>query len=141
MKPTPELPESESEPSYTGGCLCGAIRYVARGVPVNVRICHCRICQRATGAPFFARALFPIDAVAVQGRTSAFASSPELRRRFCPSCGTSVFAQREEAYLAVTLASLDEPGQLPPTLHMWTSSKVPWVELNDGLPQFSEWPT
>ncbi|WP_394832656.1 GFA family protein [Pendulispora rubella] len=140
MEPTDMQPESESPPPHTGRCLCGAIRYVANGSPVNVRVCHCRICQRATGAPFFARALFPIAAVSVQGQTSAFASSAGLLRRFCASCGTSVFAQRDHEFLAVALATLDEPGRLPPTMHIFTSSKVPWLSLNDGLPQFLERP-
>jgi len=139
---TPRAPESESKPPpYAGGCLCGAVRYIANAAPLNVRICHCRICQKATGAPFFARALFPKDAVTVEGRTASFGSSADLLRRFCPSCGTSLFAERRPDFLAISLASFDEPGSLPPTMHLWTSSKIPWLHLSDGLPQFPEWPS
>jgi hypothetical protein len=128
-----------SEPAYAGGCLCGQVRWRATAEPVNVRLCHCRLCQRATGGPYFARALFPVGAVTRDGETTAFASSHRLVRRSCARCGTPVFAEPNDApYLAVALATLDEPGALPPGSHTWVSQKLPWVVIDDGLPQFPE---
>ncbi|HEY8615254.1 GFA family protein [Phenylobacterium sp.] len=125
--------------AYSGGCLCGAVRWAAKAEPVNVRLCHCRLCRRATGAPYFARALFPADAVTRTGETTGFASSHRLVRRSCARCGTPVFAEPNDApYLAVALGTLDQPEALAPGSHIWVSQKVPWVRLDDGLPQYPE---
>ncbi len=128
--------------SLAGGCLCGAVRYGVSAPPLNVRICHCRLCQKATGQPFFARAIFPRDAVTIQGETQAFKSSEDLERRFCATCGTSLFAGRISApeRMAVTLATLDDPSALAPDAQFWTSSRIAWVEDLGSIAAFEEWP-
>ena len=127
-------------PERHGGCLCGAVRYVALGAPINVRICHCRTCQQATGQAFFARALYSREAVQVVGETGAVRTSEALVRRFCLKCGTPLLAEREgdRARIAVALGSLDVPAGLPPTAHVFVSRKVGWLVLDDGLPQYEE---
>ncbi|MBM0206110.1 GFA family protein [Micromonospora sp. STR1s_5] len=127
--------------AYEGGCLCGAVRYVAEGEPLNQRICHCRLCQRAIGAAFNARLLFAGKSVTLRGWFKTFNSSPDLQRGFCGRCGTTVFSARESTkVIGITAASLDEPERFRPTMHFWTSSKQPWVNLDDGLPHYPEGP-
>jgi hypothetical protein len=125
--------------SYEGGCLCGAVRYSASGEPVNQRICHCRVCQQAIGAPFNARLLFRRADVTVTGPLAVRHSSPELQRGFCPRCGTSLASIREDkGLIGLTAASLDQPERFRPDMHFWVSSRQPWVRLDDGLPQHPE---
>lgn len=122
-----------------GGCLCGACRYVAQGEPINVRICHCRLCQKAIGAAFNGRMLYRRDQVELIGPIGRANSSPELARGFCTQCGTTLLSEREKVgVIGLTCGSLDDPDVFRPTEHIWTSSKQAWVKLDDGLPQYEE---
>ncbi|CCD99436.1 GFA family protein [Bradyrhizobium sp. STM 3809] len=126
---------------HHGGCFCGAVRFECRGEPINVRICHCRNCQKATGAPYFARALFSHEALTIHGDAARFPSSDALDRMFCPRCGTRLFSWRKtRPVVGVALACFDDPDAFAPTEHIWTSARIGWVLINDGLPQFPENP-
>jgi hypothetical protein len=126
-------------PHYSGGCLCGQVRWRASAEPINVRLCHCRNCQRATGGPYFARALFNDPGVVRSGETIRWASSPRLHRLSCARCGTPVFAEPQDgAWIAVSLTTLDDPTALSPGSHIWVSQKLAWVRIEDGLPQYPE---
>jgi hypothetical protein len=119
-----------------GGCLCGAVRFKAKGEPINVRICHCRNCQKAMGSPFFARALFRQSDLTVEGDTARYASSEVLDRVFCRSCGTRLFGWRKDPAVAgVALAAFDDRHAFAPTEHIWVTEKMGWVKIEDGLPQ------
>ena len=134
--------EVHSQRGLTGGCLCGAVRYAAAGEPLNVRICHCRLCQKATGQAFFARAMFASDAVSIEGETAGFHSSEDLERRFCPRCGTGLFAVRlsTSERLSVSLASFDDPQALTPETQIWTSSRIGWVAGLGDIPEHEAGP-
>jgi len=125
---------------YAGGCLCGQVRWRAAAEPVNVRLCHCRNCQRATGGPYFARAVFLSEHIERTGETTRWPTSPRVDRLSCARCGTPVFAEPKDppARLSVSLATLDEPGAITPQMHIWVSRKLDWVHLDDGLPQFPQ---
>ncbi len=72
---------------FTGGCLCGNVRIVASGLPYRVGLCHCLDCRKHHGALFHASAVFPQNAVTIDGETRDYAG-----RFFCPRCGSSIFA-------------------------------------------------
>ena len=105
----------------TGGCLCGDVRLVARGRPYRVGLCHCLDCRKHHGALFYAAAVFPQDAVTVEGETRDYAG-----RHFCPRCGSSVFARSGDE-TEVHLGALDAPDQLMPTYENWTVRREYWL--------------
>lgn len=120
-----------------GGCLCGRCRYACLGQPGNVRACHCRICQKATGAPFYARVLVSLDQVEMSGPIRWYNSSEQLDRGFCAFCGTTMFSRRASAnMIGLTLGSVDDPGLFHPDAHIWTSSKQHWVAIEDGVAKY-----
>ena len=120
-----------------GGCLCSAVRFKAEGEPVNVRICHCRNCQKAMGSPFFARALFDQRALTVEGDTAGYLSSDALDRMFCKACGSRLFSRRTNGtMIGVALAAFDDRNAFAPTEHIWVAEKIGWVRIDDGLPQY-----
>jgi hypothetical protein len=122
-----------------GGCLCGEVRFSAEGEPVNVRICHCRTCQKAMGSPFYARAFFDESALKVTGETGRFASSERLDRVFCTRCGTRLFSWRKDGSgVGVALATFDDRNAFAPTEHIFVAEKIDWLKCDDGLPQYPE---
>ncbi|MGE0667216.1 MAG: GFA family protein [Sphingomonadales bacterium] len=124
--------------TITGGCLCGACRYESAAEPLNIRACHCHVCQKATGGPFYARVQVLLDTLAITGPVGWYHSSERLRRGFCPKCGTTLFSERASANaIGLAMGSLDDPNRFSPTAHIWVSSKQAWIELDDGLPQHS----
>ncbi|MCB2111103.1 MAG: GFA family protein [Defluviimonas sp.] len=106
---------------FGGGCLCGAVRVEARGLPDRVGICHCSDCRRHHGALFYAAAIYPAGAVSVTGETAEYQG-----RHFCPRCGSSVFA-RTGAEIELHLGALDAPGALVPEYECWTVRRLPWL--------------
>lgn len=124
---------------YSGGCLCGQVRWRADAEPINVRLCHCRSCQKATGGPYFARALFDAAAVERSGAVTRWASSARLHRLSCSRCGTPVIAEAQDVpRVAVALATLDDPDALRPGSHIWTSERRGWAAIDESLPQFPQ---
>lgn len=105
----------------TGGCLCGAVRIAASGRPYRVGICHCLDCRKHHGALFHASAIFPLDAVKIEGETREYAG-----RRFCPHCGSPVFAISGDE-VGINLGALDSPDQFRPTYELWTVRREAWL--------------
>ena len=108
---------------FTGGCLCGQVRFEATGKPDRVGICHCLDCRKHHGALFYAAAIFDKSAVTVSGETRDYAG-----RHFCPVCGSSVFARTADE-IEVHLGALDKPDELVPTYECWTVRRETWLPV------------
>jgi len=106
---------------FTGGCLCGNVRIVASGLPYRVGLCHCLDCRKHHGALFHAGAVFPHDAVTIDGETRNYGG-----RFFCPRCGSTVFGRSADE-VEVNLGSLDAPDQLTPTYESWIIRRESWL--------------
>ena len=125
----------------TGGCLCGKVRYQAEGDPVDTGYCHCRMCQRESGAPVLAFAGFPIKAFRYSaGEPKVYRSSANGERRFCPECGSSLEYRDSgsPAQVFVNVGTLDDPSLAPPAKHIWTMTQVSWFVVSDDLPGHAE---
>jgi hypothetical protein len=124
-----------------GGCFCGYIRYEAAGTPFQESNCHCSICRRTTGAAFVTWFSVRREAFRIlSGEPSRFQSTTQAARSFCPRCGTQLTFEHRDFpdEIDVTMCSLDDPRSLPPKAHIHASSRLPWVQLGDGLPAFPE---
>ena len=104
-----------------GGCWCGKVRLVAKGKPYRVGLCHCMDCRKHHGALFDATAIFPKDAVAIEGETREY-----MGRHFCPICGSAVFSLSGDE-TEVNLGALDETDQFIPTYELFTSRRESWL--------------
>ena len=133
---------------FSGACLCGAIRYAARGAPARVNHCHCVQCQRQSGAAMVTWATWPRAALRMlQGEPADFESSPGVKRSFCRRCGSTLFWRRAPARdradpqpeeIDIAAGTLDDADQLAPSEHIFVKSRRPWMPLCDGLPAYTE---
>ncbi|HEY3654754.1 MAG TPA: GFA family protein [Steroidobacteraceae bacterium] len=117
------------------------------GGPLFVHCCHCRWCQRETGAAFAYNALIEADRVALlSGKVEVIAtpssSGKGQKISRCPQCRIAVwsnYAGAADALNFVRVGTLDEPALMPPDIHIYTASKQPWVSLPPGVPAVAEY--
>lgn len=133
--------------TFEGGCDCRAVRYRLESRPLFVHCCHCRWCQRESGASFALNAMIESD------RVTRLAGEPELvltpsqsgrgqRIARCPSCRIALWSHYAGAgpvLSFVRVGTLDEPDRLPPDIHIFTASKQPWLLLPPGTPAVPEY--
>ena len=129
--------------SYTGGCLCGNIRYALTEPPLFVGTCHCRMCQKWTGRPMFASATFATSAVKVLfGSPKKYKSSEVSERFFCNDCGSSLFTRycsggAFDSLTHIMVGTLDNPEVGKPVFHYGAESELSWMYSEDGIPRIS----
>lgn len=137
----------EGDFSIEGGCTCGAVRYRITRRPMFVHCCHCRWCQRETGAAFALNAMIESDRVEVLKGSPEPVNTPSESGKGqkiirCPSCRIALWSNYAGAGVAirfVRVGTLDEPDRLPPDIHIYTASKQPWVVLPPDTPAFEEY--
>jgi hypothetical protein len=130
-----------------GGCTCRAIRYQMISSPLFVHCCHCRWCQRETGASFALNAMIEADRVAVLNGAPEVVATPSNSGKGqkiirCPTCRIALwsnYAGAGDLVRFVRVGTLDEPDRLPPDIHIFTASKQPWVILPPGTPAVAEY--
>ena len=128
-----------------GGCSCGAVRYRLTDAPMVVHCCHCSWCQTETGSAFVINAVIERDRLQVEGEPEAVmtpsASGKGQKIARCPICKVAVWSNYPGAGPAVRfvrVGTMDDPNQCPPDVHIFTSTKLPWVLLPEGVPAYEE---
>lgn len=133
-----------NQETHAGGCLCGRIRYRIHGHVRSVAHCHCRMCQKASGAAVLTWALIRPEAFELtDGQVSTWQSSDKGERGFCPGCGAQITFRHADApaELGVALGTLDEPDRHPATHHIWTASRLTWLHVDPDLRAYTREPS
>ena len=128
---------SESAAEMSGGCACGKVRFTAAIADNEAYLCHCRMCQRATGSVSIAFKTLKQSDVRWEGAPDWFESSPIARRPYCAACGTSLgfmYAEKTDK-MDLTVASFDDPSRFVPKHHFGAESiHRAWLDTS-GLPE------
>ena len=143
-----------NETKSTGGCLCGAVRFEARGAPLSVGNCHCHNCQQHTGSAFWTGIRFEDAAVTWTGSDLSYYQTSEpisefegkvntMNRGFCPKCGSTVaFRWAESPFPGFTntvsfgIGAFDDPSKWSPQFHYAEENQLQWTKYNDGVDRY-----
>jgi hypothetical protein len=133
---------------FTGGCVCGAVRYECTARPDEIEMfkCHCRDCQRVSGGPYSPVVFVPLNTFKLTRGALRYFNTGEAmnhKRGFCPECGSRVTGGQDPAgstHVGMTASSLDDPSEFKPVLDMWVSDAQPWDTMDPALPKFEQTP-
>ena len=129
---------------FSGGCACGSIRYVCASAPIAMLNCHCRDCQRSSGAPFASGVIVLVSDTAITGTPKTYSvragSGSLATRSFCYNCGAPLFTHGEAApeFMSIRFTSLDNQSEFQPMLDIWTSTAQSWVCLSQEIPHYPQ---
>jgi len=133
--------------TYTGSCLCGALRYEASGEPAYAGYCYCGDCRKASGSGFFPFMGFPASALRIEGETRKFAARSarggDAVRNTCVVCGSLVFGGElgEDDWHTIYAGSLDDPSRFRPTAAILTRNRPAWAVIPPNLKVFEGMPS
>jgi hypothetical protein len=136
-----------TEDSFDGGCTCRYVRYRMTSTPLFVHCCHCRWCQRESGAAFALNAMIEADRVNVlEGEVTVIHTPSNSGKgqsiHRCPKCLVALwsnYAGAGDRVRFVRVGTLDQPERFPPDIHIFTASKQPWVTLSPDIPAVAEY--
>lgn len=121
--------------SITGGCQCGAVRFRVDGEPGEASICHCRMCQKATGGLFGPFVSAPVEAVVwTRGRPKRFQSSNKVHRGFCGDCGTPLTFEYGDRSMGLAIGALDRPADVRLVEQLASPAQAPYFKDLANLP-------
>lgn len=125
------------ETKFTGGCLCGAIRFEVINKPYFTAYCHCRMCQKMSGSILTSWADFnEKEFRCTSGEIKYYKSSQYAERGFCNDCGSTLIQRPLESDgIFVATGSFDQPEKFPMREHCGTESQIPWLKIEDDLPR------
>lgn len=109
--------------------------------PIDTGYCHCRMCQKLSGAPVLAWASFSLEHFRyTKGEPRIYKSSSYGQREFCANCGSQVAFRNNQrkGTIEINIGTMDEPGQMKPAYHIWCSSQIDWFQTDDTLPRHAE---
>lgn len=127
----------------TGRCLCGAVTYEVHGEPSHVQLCHCTDCRRHGGGPAALLVVVDRESLDLAGETRWFATfgdrtGRELRRHFCPACGTGLLNDPPGGpKVGLRGGALDDPAPWVPQREIWCDSALPWMPEVPGIQRLS----
>ena len=127
--------------SIRGSCLCGGIRF-RFGSVLRMANCHCSICRKAHGAAFATFAIVPMEhyeLLSGEELIASYGSSEQHTRHFCRVCGASLPYQTKPDSMDVPASLLDDDPGVQPGVNIFATSRAPWFEIADGLPQYEGW--
>jgi hypothetical protein len=130
---------TDTKLALTGGCQCGAVRFALSAPPKKISICHCRMCQKASGAPFASFAdIENADFAWTRGKPAAFRSSTIAMRDFCAACGTPLsFRRLDGPSIEIMTGAFDRPDRVVPTRQYGTESRLGWVVSIANMPSLT----
>lgn len=129
---------------YTGGCLCGAVRFEIDGPIHNIVYCHCSQCRKAQGSAFATNGIVKAgDFRIVSGveMLTEYESSPGQMKYFCKICGSPILSKSESrpAQVRVRLGTIESDIAERPMAHIFATSKANWEEITGDLPQYESY--
>jgi hypothetical protein len=134
--------------TFTGSCLCGAVRYECAAEPIAMLKCHCRDCQHATGGPYAAAILLPVKAFKLTKGTlkhhlSQSAKGGQHKRGFCSECGSRITggeSDKPSDMIGILAGTLDDPSLFQPTMDIFTEDAQPWDSMSSITKKYKQYP-